>query len=56
MRGSEDEKWQHGAFTKVLLDALSSSSDIDADHNGLISVEELTTYVGDHLSRLTDGT
>jgi hypothetical protein len=25
-------------------------------HNGLISVEELTTYVGDHLSRLTGGT
>jgi uncharacterized caspase-like protein len=27
----EDEKWQHGAFTKVLLDALGSADDIDTD-------------------------
>ena len=35
----EDEKWQHGAFTKVLLDALSGAGgDIDTDHNGVISM------------------
>ena len=35
----EDEKWEHGAFTKVLLDALSGSADdIDIDHNGVISM------------------
>jgi uncharacterized caspase-like protein len=32
----EDEKWQHGAFTKILLDALSAT-DIDTDKNGVIS-------------------
>jgi len=52
----EDEKWQHGAFTKVLLDALSGSAyDIDIDHNGVISMAELTDYVEKHLSHLTGG-
>lgn len=48
----EDEKWQHGAFTKVLLDALSDK-DIDTDRNGVISMTELTDYVGKHLGELT---
>jgi WD40 repeat protein len=52
----EDGKWQHGAFTKVLLDALSGSAyDIDIDHNGVISMAELTAYVEKHLSHLTGG-
>jgi uncharacterized caspase-like protein len=52
----EDERWQHGAFTKVFLDALAGSPyDIDADHNGVITVNELSDYMGKHLSRLTDG-
>jgi WD40 repeat protein len=52
----EDEKWQHGAFTKVLLDALSGSADdIDTDHNGVISMAELTAYIAKHLSQLTGG-
>jgi WD40 repeat protein len=52
----EDEKWGHGAFTKVLLDALSGSSDdIDIDRNGVISMTELTAYVAKHLSELTGG-
>jgi WD40 repeat protein len=52
----EDEKWQHGAFTKVLLDALSGSAyDIDTDHNGVISMAELTAYIEKYLSRLTGG-
>jgi WD40 repeat protein len=52
----EDEKWQHGAFTKVLLDALSgSAADIDTDHNGVISMTELTAYIAKHLSQLTGG-
>ena len=33
----EDDRWQHGAFTKVMLDALSSSADdIDTDRDGVI--------------------
>jgi uncharacterized caspase-like protein len=52
----EDEKWQHGVFTKVLLDALSGSADdIDTDHNGVITMAELTAYVERHLSQLTGG-
>jgi len=52
----EDAAWQHGAFTKVLLDALSGSAvDIDADHNGVISMLQLTAYVAKELSRLTAG-
>jgi uncharacterized caspase-like protein len=51
----EDEKWQHGAFTKVLLDALGSADDIDTDHNGVISMAELTAYVAKHLDELTGG-
>jgi uncharacterized caspase-like protein len=52
----EDETWQHGAFTKVLLDALSGSADdIDIDRNGVISMTELTAYLARHLSRLTAG-
>jgi hypothetical protein len=52
----EDETWQHGAFTKVLLDALSgSASDLDTDRDGVISMAELTAYMAKHLSRLTGG-
>ena len=50
----EDEQWGHGAFTKVLLDALSAD-DIDADRNGVISMTELTAYIAKHLSQLTAG-
>jgi uncharacterized caspase-like protein len=53
----EDVAWQHGAFTKVLLDALSRSAaaDIDTDQNGVISMSELTAYVDKNLSQLTNG-
>src|SRR5262249_40842294 len=52
----EDEKWQHGAFPKVLLAALSGSAyDLDTDRDGVISMAELTAYMAKHLSRLTGG-
>jgi len=51
----EDEKWGHGAFTKALLDALSASADIDTNHDGVISMSELTAYIEKHLNQLTDG-
>jgi uncharacterized caspase-like protein len=50
----EDEKWGHGAFTKVLLDALSAE-DIDRDRNGVISMSDLTAYMQKHLEQLTGG-
>jgi WD40 repeat protein len=52
----EDDKWQHGAFTKVLLDALSGSAgDIDTDRNGVISMAEFAAYIAKHLPELTQG-
>ena len=50
----EDEAWQHGAFTKVLLDALSDD-DIDTDQNGVISMTDLTAYMEKRLDLLTGG-
>jgi hypothetical protein len=49
----EDGKWNNGAFTKVLLDALGK--DADEDHDGLISMSELTHYSSTHVSGLTGG-
>jgi hypothetical protein len=50
----EDDKWEHGAFTKVFLDGLSSA-EIDTDRNGVISMAELTAYMAKHLDELTGG-
>lgn len=49
----ERDDWQNGAFTKVLLGALGQ--DGDSDHDGLISMTELTAYLSEHLPRLTRG-
>ena len=51
----EDEKWGHGAFTKVFLDALSGADDIDTDHDGVITMSELTAYIEKRLNELTKG-
>jgi WD40 repeat protein len=50
----EDEKWGHGAFTKALLDALSDS-DVDTNHDGVISMSDLTAYIEKRLTELTHG-
>ena len=47
----EDEKWQNGAFTRVLIEALGK--DADENHDGLISMSELTAYLSAHLPMLT---
>jgi uncharacterized caspase-like protein len=47
----ESKDWENGAFTKVFLQALGK--DADTDGNGLISMNELTTYMSKHLPRLT---
>ena len=39
----EDKSWQHGAFTKAILEGLDGSADISKD--GFISVQELVDYV-----------
>jgi uncharacterized caspase-like protein len=51
----EDKKWGHGAFTKALLNALSGSGGVDTNHDGVISMSELTAYIEKHLTELTDG-
>lgn len=50
----EDPAWQHGAFTRALLDALNDPS-ADADHVGLINASPLAHYVARHLASLTGG-
>jgi WD40 repeat protein len=47
----EDEAWKNGAFTKVLIEAFGR--DADENHDGLISMSELTTYMSAHLPTLT---
>jgi hypothetical protein len=48
-----DDKWNHGAFTKVLLDALGKDGDVN--HDGLIWMTQLTHYVVTHVTDLTGG-
>ena len=50
----EDAKWEHGAFTKVLLDALTDPG-ADPDRNGLIKPTALAHYVDTHVKTMTDG-
>jgi uncharacterized caspase-like protein len=50
----EDAAWQHGAFTKSLLDALSDPA-ADVDRNGLIKPTSLAHYIADHVHSLTGG-
>jgi uncharacterized caspase-like protein len=48
----EDPKWQHGAFTKSLLDTLNSpASDINGD--GFLSVTELDHHLATRVRQLT---
>jgi uncharacterized caspase-like protein len=49
----EDEKWKNGAFTKVVIEAFGK--DADENHDGIISMSELSSYVSAHLPMLTDG-
>jgi hypothetical protein len=49
----EDKAWGQGAFTKVLLEAFGRAA--DRDHNGVVSMSELTSYVAAHLPMLTGG-
>ncbi|WP_248724763.1 caspase family protein [Seonamhaeicola sp. ML3] len=50
----EGDKWQNGVFTYALLEGLrSEKSDINGD--GVISISEIKDYVGNEVSRLTNG-
>jgi hypothetical protein len=47
----EDQAWKNGAFTRVLIEAFGK--DADENHDGLISMSELTAYMSAHLPMLT---
>ena len=49
----EDKQWGHGAFTKVLLEALGR--DADTNNDGLVSMSELTAYLSRRVPELTGG-
>src|SRR4051794_213346 len=51
----EDLRWGHGAFTKVLLDALNHLA-TGANRKGLINTSRLAHYVATHVPSLTNGT
>jgi WD40 repeat protein len=50
----ERESWQHGAFTKALLDSFNDPA-ADTNRNGLISTTSLATYLNRRVPTLTDG-
>jgi uncharacterized caspase-like protein len=50
----EDSAWQHGAFTKALLEAFNDPA-ADINHNGLINANGLAAYLTAHVSSLTGG-
>lgn len=49
----ESADWQHGAFTKALLDGLSGAADYT--HDGVVHLSELNLYVRRRVPDLTDG-
>lgn len=52
-RSEEKTAWQHGAFTKSLLEALEGAADTSRD--GAVSLDELITYVKAQVPKLTEG-
>jgi WD40 repeat protein len=48
----EDPAWEHGAFTKALLDAFNDPT-ADINHNSLISTNGLAAYLTAHVASLT---
>jgi uncharacterized caspase-like protein len=50
----ENDAWQHGAFTKALLDAFNDPA-ADINRNGLISTTGLANYLAKRVPTLTSG-
>ena len=50
----EADGWQHGAFTKALLDAMSDPA-ADINRTGLINATGLANYVAGRVASLTGG-
>ena len=49
----EDPKWEHGAFTKALLEGLSGKADFK--NTGRTTVNMLDLYISERVKELTDG-
>ncbi len=52
-RSEEKPAWQHGAFTKTLLEGLEGDADVSGD--GAVALDELIAYVKRRVPKLTEG-
>ncbi len=50
----ENEKWQHSAFTRVLLDGLMELK-ADTDKDGIVMANQLYSYIQNNVLKLTEG-
>ncbi len=50
----ESAEWQHGAFTKALLEGLAGAADL-MPHDGIVTIDELNLYVKERVKELTGG-
>ncbi len=50
----ESAEWQHGAFTKALLEGLSGAADV-MPKDGVVTIDELNLYVKERVKELTGG-
>jgi uncharacterized caspase-like protein len=50
----EKDSWQHGAFTKALIEALGEGK-ADLMHKGRITTALLDAYLSERVKQLTDG-
>jgi uncharacterized caspase-like protein len=50
----ENEQWQHGAFTKAILDTFATPES-DMNRDGFLSLTEMEQSVSDRVRTMTDG-
>jgi len=50
----ENEKWQHSAFTRVLLNGLMELK-ADIDEDGIVMANQLYSYIQNNVLKLTEG-
>ena len=49
---AESSEWQHGAFTKALLEGLSGKADYT--HDGVITFDEMNLWLSERVRGLTE--
>jgi WD40 repeat protein len=50
----ESAEWEHGAFTKALLEGINGAADV-LPKDGIVTVDELNLYVKERVKELTGG-